>query len=246
MEFGKLISKVEALLVESYSKKSFKTHMTSFRKNILENKNLSKIYFLYSELSSAKNMKSEIVDDYVNESLTILENLIKKESKKLKEMDMWVNENFQSETINSYYDIDNVVYNKSLKNLENVLESKNNIKRLLKEKVKENTISESMNIPLSSMLKIATNAFNSEFNQVLSEEEKEELKSLLIMSKSDITKQIEESKTNILSKLTNTLNESKDDKELSEKITETIERIKETDISLTSLYKLKQLEKGLN
>lgn len=246
MEFGKLISKVEALLVESYGKKSFKTHMTSFRKNILENKNLSKIYFLYSELSSAKNMKSEIVDDYVNESLTILENLIKKESKKLKEIDMWVNENFQSETINSYYDIDNIIYNKSLKNLENVLESKNNIKRLLKEKVKENTISESMNIPLSSMLKIATNTFNSEFNEVLSEEEKEELKSLLTMSKSDITTQIEESKTNVLSKLTNTLNESKGDEELSKKISETIERIKETDISLTSLYKLKQLEKGLN
>jgi DNA-binding protein YbaB len=246
MEFGKIISKVETLLIESYSKKSFKSHMTEFRKNILENKNLSKIYFLYSELSSTKGMKSEIVDDYINESFTILETLIKKESKKIKEVDEWVNKNLQSESINFYYDIDNVIYNKSLKNLENVLESKNNIKRLLKENKKEITISESMNIPLSSMLKIATNTFNSEYNEVLSEEEKEELKSLLIMSKNDVIKQIEESKINVLSKLTNTLNESKNDEELSEKLTKTIERIKETDNSLTSLYKLKQLEKGLN
>jgi succinate dehydrogenase flavin-adding protein (antitoxin of CptAB toxin-antitoxin module) len=103
-----------------------------------------------------------------------------------------------------------------------------------------------MNIPLSSMLKIATNTFNSEYDEILSEEEKKELKSLLTMSKSDINQQIMESKTTVLSKLNSTLNESINDQELTEKIKVTIAKINNSDNSLTSLYKLKQLEKGLN
>jgi hypothetical protein len=246
MEFGKLISKVEKLLIESYGKKTFKFHMSSFKKNILENKNLSKIYFLYSELSSPKNMKDEIVDEYLNESFIILENLIKKETSKIKEVSMWVNENLQTEVPNIYHDIDNIIYHKSLKNLEKVIESKNNIKKILKEVKLEESVNESMNIPLSSMLKIATNTFNSEYDEILSEEEKKELKSLLTMSKSDINQQIMESKTTVLSKLNSTLNESINDQELTEKIKVTIAKINNSDNSLTSLYKLKQLEKGLN
>ena len=48
----------------------------------------------------------------------------------------------------------------------------------------------------------------------------------------------------ILKKLTEKVNESNDE-DLNNRVNETINRINESEISLTSLYKLKQLEHGL-
>ena len=48
----------------------------------------------------------------------------------------------------------------------------------------------------------------------------------------------------VLSKLSEKINESKDI-ELNDQVKKTIEKINESDVSLTSLYKLKQLEQGL-
>ena len=93
------------------------------------------------------------------------------------------------------------------------------------------------------MLKIVTNTFNKEYGNI-SEEEKQELKGLLSLNKVELTEEIEKSKSVVLEKLKTKLNESTDN-ELSEKVNMTIERINESDISLVSLYKLRQLEGGL-
>lgn len=241
--FGQIKSNIESLLSESYGKPSFKTHMKSFKKNILENKKLAEAYYLYDELSKKKGMSKDILDDYVNESFDTLKSILKSQESKLKEINMWVNENLTEKVNNFYSDIDIVIYNTSVKNLEKVLESKNKIKKTLSESVNVKTINETINIPLSTMLKISTNTFNRQYNNI-SEEDKNELKQLLSFSKKQLIEEIEKSKSVVLEKLTIKLNESTDS-ELTEKVSQTINKINESEISLISLYKLRQLETGL-
>jgi hypothetical protein len=242
-KFGQIKSNIESLMTESYGKPSFKTHMKSFKKNILENKSIAEAYFLYDELSKNKGLSKDIVDDYVNESIETIKNIVSSNTEKINEINMWVSENVTKTIENCYNDIDSVVYNTTVKSLEKVLESKNRIKNTVIKSPIQKTVTESLNIPLSSMLKIATNTFNKEFGNI-SEEEKQELKSLLSLDKKSLTEEIEKSKTNVIDKLQVTLNES-EDSELSEKVQKTIEKINESEISLVSLYKLKQLEQGL-
>lgn len=241
--FGQIKSNIESLLSESYGKPSFKNHMKSFKKNILENKKLAEAYYLYDELSKKKGMNKDILDDYVNESFDTLKSILKSQESKLKEVNMWVSENLTNSVDNSYSDIDTVIYNTSVKNLEKVLESKNRIKKTLGESVKPKTVNETVNLPLSTMLKISTNTFNKEYKNI-SEEEKNELKQLLSLDKKQLIEEIEKSKSVVIEKLTTKLNESTDD-ELTEKVNQTISKINESEISLVSLYKLRQLETGL-
>ena len=242
-KFGQIKSNIESLMTESYGKSSFKNHMKSFKKNILENKRIAEAYFLYDELSKNKGLSKDIVDDYVNESIETIKNIVSSNTEKIKEINMWVSENVKTQSENNYKDIDSVVYDSSVKNLEQVLESKNRIKNTISKKEVTKTVSESVNIPLSSMLKIATNTFNREFGNI-SEEEKQELKTLLSLDKKSLTEEIEKSKLVVIEKLNTKLNESTDD-ELTEKVEKTIEKINESEVSLVSLYKLRQLEQGL-
>ena len=242
-KFGQIKSNIESLMTKSYGKNSFKTNMRSFKSHIIKNEKLTEAYFLYDELSKKKGLSKDIVDDYVNECIEKIKDILTTESTKLKEVNMWVSENLEKETINQYSDIDTVVYINSVRKLEEVLECKNNIKKILGETKEVLNVTESINIPLSSMLKIATNTFNREYGDI-SEEEKKELKNLLSLSKTELTEEITLSKGVVLKKLTEKVNESNDE-DLNNRVNETINRINESEISLTSLYKLKQLEHGL-
>ena len=239
-KFGQIKSNIESLMTKSYGKNSFKTNMRSFKSHIIKNEKLTEAYFLYDELSKKKGLSKDIVDDYVNECIEKIKDILTTESTKLKEVNMWVSENLEKETINQYSDIDTVVYINSVRKLEEVLECKNNIKKILGETKEVLNVTESINIPLSSMLKIATNTFNREYGDI-SEEEKKELKNLLSLSKTELTEEITISKGVVLKKLTEKVNESNDE-DLNNRVNETINRINESEISLTSLYKLKQLE----
>lgn len=242
-KFGQIKSNIESLMTKSYGKNSFKTNIRSFKSHIIKNEKLAEAYFLYDELSKKKGLSKDIVDDYVNECIEKIKDILTTESTKLKEVNMWVSENLEKETINQYSDIDTVVYINSVRKLEEVLECKNNIKKILGENKEVLNVTESINIPLSSMLKIATNTFNREYGDI-SEEEKKELKNLLSLSKTELTEEITISKGVVLKKLTEKVNESNDE-DLNNRVNETINRINESEISLTSLYKLRQLEQGL-
>lgn len=242
-KFGQIKSNIESLLTKSYGKNAFKTNMKSFKSHIIENEKLAEAYYLYDELSKKKGLSKDLVDDYVNECVETIKGILTTESTKLKEVNMWVSEGLKTDSDNNYTNIDTVVYSTSIKNLEKVLECKNTIKKLLGETEEVTKVTESVNIPLSSMLKIATNTFNREYGDI-SEEEKKELKNLLSLSKTELTEKITISKGVVLKKLTEKVNESNDE-DLNNRVNETINRINESEISLTSLYKLKQLEHGL-
>ena len=204
---------------------------------------MCEIYYIYDDLSSNKGLNKDIVDDYISESLEKLKKLIDKNNKNIDLLDSWVN-NVVSENTNNYSEIDSQIYTKNVtKNLENLLESKNKIKKVLLKK-KIDTLNEgTIDIPISSMLQIATKTFNNEFSS-LNEEEKKEFKEFISLDKVELKEEIDTTKTKIKDKLNLNLQESNDN-ELIETIQKTITKINETDYTLSSLYKLKQLEKGL-
>ncbi len=241
-KFGQLKSNLDQMMVQSYGKETFKTVMKEFKKNILSNKAISEMYFIYNDLSSQKGINKEIANEYVNESFVKLSDLISSNQKKIDELYKWVKTNLDGDVDNEYSNIDFVVYENKVTNLERILETKKQIKSLLTTTKKEK-VQESVNIPLSSMLKIVTNTFNKEYSNI-SEDEKKELKSLLSLNKKQISEEIKSLRESVISKLEGRIEES-EDVELKDKINNTIQRIKESDSDLISLYKLKQLEQGL-
>ena len=242
-KFGAIKSKIEKTLVSTYGKESFKSNLQGFKKRILGDKNLAEAYYLYDELSSQKGLSKEVASVYVNESFEKLNDIITNNKEKIEELSKWVNELLDESVENNYVDIDNVIYEKSLTKLEAVVESKLKIERTLSETKIEDVIKESVNLPLSTMLKIASNTFNKEYDNI-NESDKEELKGLLSMTKEEIVKEMTELKESVIGKLQSTLTESTD-KELTDKVNNTISKINESENDLVSLYKLKQLHSGL-
>lgn len=242
--FGKIKTKIENSMIKLYGKEGFKSHMKNFKKNILENKEISKIFYIYDDLSSKKGLDKEIASDYVNESIEELQKLISKNTEKITSLSEWIDGVLSEDVDGEYNDIDNIIYNgKSIKNLENVLESKKNIKNLITSEKEVTVVNESINIPLSSMLKIASNSFNKEFENI-SESDRAELTELLSLTKEEVILKHDELKESVLGKLKNNLNESTDT-EIAEKINLTIQKISESKSDLVSLYKLTQLNQGL-
>ena len=78
MNFGILKSKIENVLLESYTKDTFKDEIKTFKKIVLENKNISKLFYLYDELNSPKSLNESYAKEYVNECITMYENTVNK------------------------------------------------------------------------------------------------------------------------------------------------------------------------
>ncbi len=241
--FGYIKTKIEKVFSKGHYDKDFKKNIKGFKKYVLEQKSIAKAYFLYDELSSPKGLSESVVDDYISESFEHLKNIIDTNKKKIQELGEWIDSVLEENVNNEYEDIDKQVYTKNVvKNLESLIESKQRIKKnLMTTKVVGENVS--INIPLSSMLKIATNTFNKEFEN-LSESEKKEFKHLTSLKGKKLTEEINNVKNSVIKKLTKNLNESKES-DLSEKIQSTINKINESKNTIFSLYKLQQLNKGL-
>lgn len=239
--FGEIKTSVERSLVKNYGTKTFNSLMKEFKKNILDDKQISEMYFLYDALSKPSSLDKEFVVEYVNESTNVLKDLIQKNTEKLEKLSIWVEQMIQIND-NEYTNIDTIIYNKSVKDLDKVIESKNTIKNILISEKKE-LVKESVNIPLSSMMKIASNVFNEKYENI-SEQEKKELKNLFSLTKEETKQQIIELTEEVVGKLQHKINEE-EDSEVKVMIETTITKVRESKQDLVSLYKLKQLFSGL-
>ncbi len=241
--FGSIKTKIERASVSLYGKPEFKSFINQFKYIVLEDKDLSELYYIYDELSKEKGMKKDIVEDYVNESIEYSQILIESNKNTLDKVNNWISSIVLEES-NNYKDIDNTVYSSSIKNLESVLESKNKIKKtLISESKKLNESSQSTQLPISSMVKIANETLKNEFSS-LNESDKKELNSILSLSLDEVKKEMLELKENVINGLRSTLNESKDNS-LSETIESTIKKINESKVDHYNLYKLRKLNLGL-
>lgn len=240
--FGTIKTKIEAASAEVYNTPKFKPFMKELKHHILENKDMSEIYYIYDDLTSKKGLSNDIAEDYVNESVEYLQILIESNEDVIDRIDRWVSKYTKTNT-NSYKDVDTTVYENSIKSLKFVLESKNNIKSTITSSPKTNTVTEAINLPMSSIIKIATNTFNKKYENI-DESDKEKLKDLISLSPNEIKEKIETLKESVNLKLEKTLTESADD-ELKNTLSKTLEKINNSKPDLYNLYKLQELNDGL-
>ena len=239
--FGNIKTNIEKTAIELAKKPQFKRFIFEFNSLVLKNKDLSELYNIYDDLSSKKGISPDIANDYVNESIEYSQILIESQSKNLDYLNSWIS-SWTKSNQNEYSDIDNAIYNNSIRNLESVLESKNNIKKTLISEEKVN-VKENINLPISLMVNVANKTLSKQISN-LSEDDKKELKDIMSLDKEELKKEINNLKEEVKSKLSKTLNESTDS-DLQNKINQTINKIMETKCNHYDYYKLKKLSSGL-
>lgn len=242
--FGELKSKIEKTFVNLYGKKEFKFFSNQFKTIVLENKDISELYYIYNDLTENKGLSNDLVNDYINESIEYGQILIENNSKELNKINSWINAIGLHENIqNSYINIDSLVYDKSIKNLENILESKKEISKILTttKEIKKND--NSINLPLKTMVKVANTKLNENMLN-LSEDEKKELKEIVKLDKTELKNKIVDLKKLIMDDLNTKLNESVDN-DLKSTIQKTIQKMDDSTIDFYNYYKLKNLQEGL-
>jgi hypothetical protein len=231
MKFGILKTAIENKMVNSFAKNELTENFKTFRKTILGNSKLKKLYFIYDKLNENlgvdQTTASIILEELSNEIKSI--KLTESEITKIKK---WVGNSLNE---NNYSDIDNYLHT-TLSEIEKKSESKIKILENLQKTKK--VISESK-LPISSLLKIANNNAN-EFLKNLSEGDKKEVMSLLKESDTDIKEKFESLKTEATEKLNSIMNESTDEN-LKQTINETIKSIQNKKPSTVELIKLKEL-----
>lgn len=240
MKFGILKSKIEKCLIESYNKNTFKDNIFIFNELVRSNKNISKLYYLYDELSSKKGLSESVANQFINESITIYENTVNKISKKnIDEIKMWVN---NITTKNNYEEIDNLFLNNVVM-LENKIQSRKKIVESLKSVEIKHENGKIINVPLKDMVNVANKTVN-EFLSNISESEKKELMTILKEDENKLMSKFEFIKENTLKRLDNILN-SESDSEVKKTILETIEKVKNETFNKVSYIKLKNLNESL-
>lgn len=238
MKFGELKSKIEKCLTESYSKNSVKKDLFVFKELVLKNKNVSKLFYLYDELSQKKGLSEDVANEYLNQVTTIYENTLNKISPKtFSELNSWVG---HVKSNNEYSDIDNL-FSTGLLTLESKIKSKKVIcENLQKTEVKKEN--EVINVPLKTMTNVANKTIKSYISN-LSESEQKEVLGILNTPKEKLFEKYSETKKIILEKLENQKNSS--DQETKQTIDQVVKKITTEEFNELNYFKLKSLSENI-
>ena len=238
MNFGLLKSKIENTLLESYKKGTFKDEMKNFKKLVLENKNVSKLFYLYDDLSTNKGLHSEVVNDYINECVVIYENTVNKlKADDINKLNSWVG---NTKVDNQYETIDGL-FNTNILAIESRIQSKKLISETLKKK--SVVVKEAVQIPLSTMVSVANKTI-SNYIESLNESEKAELTRLLSENDEKLEKDFDVIKESVVSKLTEMKN-SESDKSTQSRIEETLNKVMTEKYDKLAYFKLKNLNENI-
>lgn len=238
MKFGIIKSKIDKILLESFSNKNeFKSELKNFQNTILENKNLTRLFWIYDELKNKSDVDSTIVNEYVNETINQYKNIVSKiNPKKLKKLQLWVE---GVEVENEYTDIDNL-FSDSVLTIEQKINSRKKITESLKRKFKQEK--ESINLPISTMVNIANKTIKN-YIQQLDENTKGKLLRFLSSDISEMESKYKVVKESVLNKLTNIKENS--EKEVVDKINETILKITNEKFDKLNLFRLEELDSSI-
>jgi len=234
MKFGQLLSKIEGLMINSYVNETTKIELKNFKKLVLENKNASTMFYIYTELSKKKGYDKTLSEAYINESLRQVEKILPKLN--TQKIEYWVKDVVSE---NNYKNIDKLIYNSPDKIMENV-ESRNTLIKTLSETTEVKT---AIQLPMETLLNIANREISS-YIENLDEDSKRDLSKVLMTEDTELSKEFEELKTKTIHSLSN-LNESMDES-TTKKLQETIQQIKGEVFSKINYVKLYNLYNNIN
>lgn len=238
MGIGLLKSKVERLLSESYSKNTFKTEIQNFKKNILENKSIAKIFFLYDELTSNKGMDQSMVDEFISECKTqYTKEFSLIDRSKFNLLNEWVKD---IKCENLYSNIDDM-FSDNILTMESRINSKKIISETLKKQPEVNK--DVTKVPINSMISIANRTITNHINS-LDESDKKELYNLLSQDDETLKSKFNTLKESVIDKL-NVLKSGSTDNETGDRITETIQKVTNEKYDKLTYFKLKSLHDNL-
>jgi rubrerythrin len=232
MTFGQIKTSIENNLLESYKNDSdFKKTLREFKSNVLNDKTMSKLYSLYDQLSTPQNLTEQEAKDFLNEGINLIQSIIPKirETRSLNE-----------DLDNNYKDIDTLVYPNNINIAERVSSRKNIISVLT---TKKEQVQESINIPLTSMVKVANQTLNS-YLETLDESSKKELIKVISEDSEKLKVKFDVLKEMTLEKLTK-IKEQDIDADTKNKVLETINKIELEEFNQLNYIKLKNLEKSI-
>ena len=238
MKFGILKSKIENVLLESYAKDTFKSEIKNFKQLVLENKNISKLFYLYDELNSPKALNESYAREYINECIKMYENTINKvKQSDLTKIKAWVGD---KQVDNLYVNID-TLFSTDVLTIESKIKSRN----LITESLKKLPVTKSNNIelPLSTMVSVANKTIKSYINS-LNESDKQELIKLLSEDDSKLNEEFNTIKEGVVTKLTEMKNASTD-KTMQGRIDETLSKVISEKYDKLTYFKLKNLKENL-
>jgi hypothetical protein len=237
-KFGILKSKIENVLLESYKNETFKDELKTFKKLVLENKNVSKIFYMYDELNSKKGLSESYSREYIHECITLYENAVNKIlPADLQKLNMWVR-NVKSN--NSYENIDNL-FSTDVLTIESRIKSKNLIiENLTKIPVVEN---KGIELPLSTMVSVANKTIKN-YIDGLNESDKKEIIKLLSEDDKELNVKFDTLKENVVDKLT-AMKDSSEDNSVKSRINETLTKVLSEKYDKLTYFKLKSLNENL-
>jgi len=232
MTFGQIKSLIEKNLLESYKNEvEFKKSLREFKHNVLNNKSISKVYNLYDQLSTPQGLNESEAKEFIEDGVNLLQRILP--SIKLPK-------SLEEEVSNNYSDIDTLVYTKKISLSERVQAKKNIIETLKKQK---SSVKESINIPVTSMVKIANQTLRS-YIETMDENSKKEFFQIVSEDNRNLENRFEELKTSAISKLQSIL-ENENESDVKTKINETIDKLKQEKFDQLNFLKLKNLEGSL-
>jgi len=237
-KFGILKSKIENVLLESYKNDTFKDELKTFKKLVLENKNVSKIFYMYDELNSKKGLSESYSREYIHECITLYENAVNKIlPADLKKLNMWVR---NTKSNNSYENIDNL-FSTDVLTIESRIKSKN----LIMENLKKLPIveSEGIALPLSTMVSVANKTIKN-YIDGLNESDKKEIIKLLSEDDKELNVKFDTLKENVVDKLT-AMKDSSEDNSVKSRINETLTKVLSEKYDKLTYFKLKSLNENL-
>jgi hypothetical protein len=238
MKFGKLKSKIENKLVESYKNGTIKSDMSKFNSLVLKNKNVSKLFYLYDELTSNRGLNESIANEYINQSITFYENTINKiNPNDLKDLNAWL----EGTEYNNEYDVVDELFSTGITKLEEKITSKKTILETITKSPKEEK--EIVNIPLKTMVGIANKTI-SNYVSNLSESDQKKIKTILSSNEDELKEKYNSLKESVISKLEK-IQESEQDKEVGNTINETIEKVSSESFDKLTYLKLQELNNNL-
>lgn len=234
MTFGLLKSIVENSLIESYKdEKLFKKSLLEFKQNILNNKDISKVYSLYDELSSHKGFSEQDARDFVSEGIQMIQQILP-QIKLPKLMS-------ETKVKNRYQDIDDLVYMSKKIDLNDRLNLKKKLYKNLSESV--SLAKEPINIPLSSMVRVANQTVQN-YIESLDEKTRKEFFEIIKEDSDSLETKFNSLKEKTIEKLSPVL-EKETDFDTKEKIQETINKIQNDKFSQINFLRLKKLEESI-
>jgi hypothetical protein len=233
MTFGEIKSIIENNLLKSYNnKQEFKKSLKEFKQDVLNNKNMSRLYSLYDQLTTPQGLTETEAKDFLEEGI----NLIQKLTPTIKTT------RISSKTVsNQYINIDSLVYVNKLDLMERVESKKNLIKILVSSKPEP--IKESINLPLKSMINIANQTMNG-YIENLDESAKKEFIQLMSEDTTLLKRKFKTLQKNTIVKLTNLL-ENEKEFEIKTKLSETIDKLKVEKFDQLNFFKLKNLDESI-